>query len=375
MAKIVVVGGFAESLINFRGDLMVAMVRAGHEVMACAPDASSDTIKHLNEMSVEYCNIPVSRTGLNPFDDIRTFLALLKLFKKQKPDIVLAYTIKPVIYGSLAANMTSVPTIYSMITGLGNAFSGTGFKAKAVRLLAASLYRLGLSVNKQVFFQNPDDMAEFKCRGLLGVGTGSDEKSVLINGSGINTESFKVCNPAENIRFLLIARLLKDKGLFEYAQAAALIREKYPTVEFDLVGWLDENPACISKSQLDRWVSSGTVNYLGKLDDVRPAIANASVYVLPSYREGTPRTILEAMAMGRPIITTDAPGCRETVIEGENGFLVPVRSVDDLAAVMEKFILNPDLIGSMGKRSREIAEDKYDVHKVNQVILETMGLA
>ncbi|MBV1874435.1 MAG: glycosyltransferase family 4 protein [Gammaproteobacteria bacterium] len=370
MACVIVIGGYAPSLVNFRKDLLKSLVSLGHTVIACAPGASDETIGELEEMGVDYCDIPVSRTGLNPLEDIRTFFALLSLFRKERPDAVLAYTIKPVIYGSLAAKVASVPAVFSMITGLGNAFVAEGFKSKLIRVLVSYLYRNGLTVNKQVFFQNPDDLVEFKQRGLLG----SNDKGVLINGSGINTHTFQVHEMPLTIRFLLIARLLKDKGVCEYAQAASIIKTKYPEVEFDLVGWLDENPACISESQLNDWINTGTVNYLGKLDDVKPAIISASVYVLPSYREGTPRTVLEAMAMGRPIITTDAPGCKETVIDGENGFLVPVKSVDELVAAMEKFILNPELIVSMGKRSREMAEDKYDVHKVNQVILETMEL-
>lgn len=368
---IVVLGSYAPSLITFRGDLLKALVTLGYDVIACAPDAPDDVIEDLDSIGVRYIKIPISRTGLNPVKDIQTFLFLLSLLRKVQAQIVLAYTVKPVIYGSLAAKAASVPAIFSMVTGIGNAFVAKGFKARLVRLLVSFLYRIGLAVNKQVFFQNPDDLAEFKKRGLLGV----NDKAVLINGSGIDIQGFQVREYPKVIRFLLIARLLKDKGLVEYVQAASVVKQKYPNVTFDLVGWLDENPASISKAQLDEWVNAGTVNYLGKLDDVRPAIANASVYVLPSYREGTPRTVLEAMAMGRPIITTDAPGCRETVIDGHNGFLVPVQSVNELVTAMEKFILNPDLIANMGKRSREIAEDKYDVHKVNQVILETMGLS
>lgn len=371
MACVIVVGGYAPSLVTFRGDLLEGVIAAGYDVIAVAPGASEVTIKQLKNLGVEYIDVPLSRTGLNPVEDIRTFFLLLSLFRRERPDAVLFYTIKPVIYGSLAAKAASIPAIFSMVTGIGNAFVARGFKARLVRLLVSFLYRIGLAANRQVFFQNPDDLADFKKRGLLGV----NDKAVLINGSGINTQAFQVREYPKGIRFLLIARLLKDKGLVEYVQAASIVKQKYPNVAFDLVGWLDENPASISKTQLDEWINAGTVNYLGKLDDVRPAIANASVYVLPSYREGTPRTVLEAMAMGRPIITTDAPGCRETVIDGHNGFLVPVQSVNELVTVMEKFILNPDLIASMGKRSREIAEDKYDVHKVNQVILETMGLS
>ena len=175
-------------------------------------------------------------------------------------------------------------------------------------------------------------------------------------------------------RFLLIGRLLGDKGVREYVQAAEQVKQRYPQAQFDLVGWIDANPNTITQPELDRWVAAGTINFLGRLSDVRPAIANSSVYVLPSYREGTPRTVLEAMAMGRAVITTDAPGCRETVVDGDNGFLVPVKDADALAQAMLRFIEQPELIIQMGQRSREIAEEKYDVHKVNAQMLAGMGL-
>ena len=172
----------------------------------------------------------------------------------------------------------------------------------------------------------------------------------------------------------MIGRLLGDKGVREFAEAARKIKALHPEVRFNVVGWIDSNPDAIAQSELDAWVADGTLEFLGKLDDVRPAIAACTVYVLPSYREGTPRTVLEAMAMGRPIITTDAPGCRETVIDGDNGFLVPVQSVDALVDAMLKFIEDPALAPRMGRRSRQIAEDKYDVHKVNAVMLREMGI-
>jgi len=180
--------------------------------------------------------------------------------------------------------------------------------------------------------------------------------------------------PGEGSRFLMIARLLGDKGVREYVSAARIVRSSNPNARFGLVGWIDENPNAIAQSELNGWIEEGGIEFHGRLEDVRPAIAKSSVYVLPSYREGTPRTVLEAMAMGRPIITTDAPGCRETVINGENGYLVPVKSVDDLVEAMQRFMDDPDLAETMGRRSREIAEDKYDVHKVNAVMLREMGI-
>jgi len=204
--------------------------------------------------------------------------------------------------------------------------------------------------------------------------------AVVVNGSGVNVSDFDVMPLPLNrqnqvtISFLLIARLLGDKGVREYAEAAAIIKKNHPDIQFNLVGWIDDNPAAITQSELDTWITTGTLKYWGKLSDVRPAIAASSVYVLPSYREGTPRTVLEAMAMGRAVITTDAPGCRETVVDGDNGFLVEVKSIPDLVVAMQRFIEQPELAIQMGKRSREIALNKYDVHQVNKHMMIEMGL-
>ena len=223
----------------------------------------------------------------------------------------------------------------------------------------------------KVFFQNQDDETLFRQLELLP----SSIPSVVVNGSGVDLSVFEVAPISlSTIDFLLIGRLLGDKGVREYEQAARKIKVRYPQAIFRLVGWIDTNPDAIRQVELDDWVAAGTLEFVGKIEDVRPIIAASTVYVLPSYREGTPRTVLEAMAMGRPIITTDAPGCRETVIDGENGFLVPVKSVDALVDAMLKFIEDPMLAPRMGKRSREIAEEKYDVHKVNAVMLREMGI-
>jgi len=359
-------------LLNFRGHLLSAMVKAGHEVIACAPGKPPNVIEGLQALGVRYQTIDLERTGMNPLKDLRSCMQLRKVFLELKPDIFFGYTIKPVIYGSFAARLANIPNIYSMITGLGYAFSGSTLKHRLVNMLVSCLLQFSLSMNVKVFFQNPDDLSLFERLGLI-----KDRKQgVLINGSGVDLDFFTLSPPViDRPAFLLIARLLKEKGIYEYVNSAIILKARYPQTEFMILGPMDSNPSAISEIQITNWHRDGIINYLGETTDVRPFIAEASVYVLPSfYREGTPRTILEAMAMGRPIITTDAPGCRETVVEGENGYLVPIKDSQALAGAMEMFILHPELIKTMGKRSREIASVTYDVHKVNSAIMEAMGL-
>ena len=327
-------------------------------------------VRQLTEIAVPYQPVYLSRTGMNPVKDFLSLISLTRVFRRIEPDILLSYTIKPVIYGSLAARFAGVPKTFSMITGLGYAFSGVKIKHRLLNFLGRSMYRAALSHNRAVFFQNPDDLEMFSRLKLVG----KSVRSVLINGSGVDLEYFKPAPLDERPVFLLIARLIRDKGVFEYAAAARILKQRYPEAVFRLLGWFDSNPEAISPGQIQQWQNEGTIEYLGETQDVRPHIAESNVYVLPSFREGTPRTVLEAMAMGRPVVTTDAPGCRETVIEGKNGFLVPPGNVAALAKTMEKFISTPEIIKTMGRESRKFAEEKYDVHKVNYVIMRTMGL-
>lgn len=368
------IASYPDSLIKFRGSLIEVIKMKDLQVHVAVPDIASnnDLKKELEARNIVVHHIPLRRTGMNPLADMVTLLYLFKLMRRIKPAYVIGYTIKPVIYGSLAAWLAKVPKRFALITGLGYAFQGednTG-KRGLIRQLVQRLYALALGTTHKVFFQNPDDQALFRQLNILKPST----PSFVVNGSGVNISEYEPAPLPAQPCFLLIARLLGDKGVREYAQAAKQIKNTHPEVNFDLVGWIDENPDAIQQQELDSWVQEGTLNYLGKLADVRPAIAACSVYVLPSYREGTPRTVLEAMAMGRAIITTDAPGCRETVVHEENGYLVPVKSVDALVAAMEAFINKPELVDTMGKKSREMAEEKYDVNKVNAVMLKEMGL-
>ncbi|MFW6081890.1 MAG: glycosyltransferase family 4 protein [Desulfosalsimonas sp.] len=366
-----IIAGNARSLIANRGDLIREIKRLGLGVAAAVPRA--DYLAEVEELGIEIHPIYMGRTGINPASDLRTLLILYRLMKDLKPAVVFGYNIKPVIYGSLAANLAGVPRIYSMITGLGHIFTAKDFKTRGVRRIVSLLYRAGLSCNSRVFFQNPDDLAEFIDKGILR----DRSRAVRTNGSGVNMERFaRQPIPEGPVTFLFIARLLIQKGIFEFCEAARQIKDKYPEARFVAVGPHDPGlPQSCSTRDLERWKSEGAVEFIGGVKDVRPWIKQCSVFVLPSYyREGTPRSVLEAMSMGRPIITCDSPGCRETVVEGENGFLVPPRRVEPLAAAMARFLEAPDLVPEMAEASWVITKRYYDVHKVNQVILEAMEL-
>lgn len=373
--RFLLVSGSSNSLVNFRGSLVQALIKAGLEVHAAAPGLFDDakTCQQLEAWGVVTHDFPMQRTGLNPWCDILTLQALYRLMRKVRPEAVLGYTIKPVVYGILAARLAGVPQRYALITGLGYAFADQASGKRAlVFQVVRRLYTAALTKVDKVFFQNPDDEALFRDLVIL------DKKvpSQVLNGSGVDMTHFaRVPLPASPPRFLLIARLLGDKGVRQYAEAARLIKQQHPETVFQLAGNIDSNPDAISQQELDTWVGEGSLEYLGWLNDVRSALAESSVFVLPSYyREGTPRSILEAMSMGRAVITTDAPGCRETVTGGENGYLIPVKDVDALVKAMQHFVDRPALVQIMGQRSHEIAKDKYDVHKVNAVMLEAMGI-
>lgn len=368
MANVAIICHYAPSLINFRGELIGTLVNSGHKVTAYGPEAGFESV--LTRLGANYQQIQLQRTGANPMADLTTVVLLARALRHSRPDVVLSYAIKPVIYGSLAAWLAGVPRIASMITGVGYVFAGKTLKQRAIFRMVYPLYRAALAKNQVVMFQNPDDRRLFSSLKMIS----ENQRQVLINGSGVNLERYEFSPaPVQPLSFLLIARLIWDKGIGEYVAAAKVLKRKYPEVAFRLLGPYDSNPSSIGSETIEEWVRSG-VEYLGETDDVRPYLADTSVYVLPSYREGTPRSVLEAMSMGRPVITTDAPGCRETVQDGVNGFLVPVQDIKGLRDAMERFIVNPELIPEYGAKSREIAEEKYDVRKVNRVIVDALGL-
>lgn len=348
---------------------MQEFVARHYTVIAIAP-FDEHVVRELSRKGISFIATPLSRNGRNPFEDVWNFMKLFLLLKKQQPNYFFSYTIKPVIYGSLAARLANIPHIYSMITGTGYAFAKQNIVNRLIGRIVKTMLKYTLCFNKKVFFQNKDDAELFLKTKIIR----SSSQITIVNGSGVDIDFFKQVPLPKNISFLMIARLLYDKGIREYIEAAALIKKNNPNITFKVAGWIDTNPNAISETELLTWIKNGAIDYLGRLSDVRPAIADATVYVLPSYAEGTPRTVLEAMSMGRPIITTDVPGCRETVVSGINGFLVPAKNVEALYNAMHYFINKSEQSHIMGKKSREIAEQKYDVYKVNQSILTQMNI-
>lgn len=373
--RVAIISNKAFSLLNFRGELITDMLKRGTEVFALSPDYDENTRKMVRALGAKPLDISLSRTGMNPVREAVDLIYLVLILRRLKPDITLGYAIKPVIYGTLAAWMAQVPKRFSMIEGLGYVFTLTrdseSFKRKMLRGAVSMLYAGALRHANLVFFLNKDDIDEFLKKRLI-----PPSKVFLLGGIGVDLDYWKPAPPVTKpVTFLLVARLLREKGVVEYAKAAQIIKQKHPDARFILIGNLDNNPGALSKSEIEAWAKEGILEWPGQVPVVRPWLEQASVFVLPSYyREGVPRSTQEAMAMARPVITTDVPGCRETVIDGENGFLVPVQNVDALAGTMERFIMHPELIRKMGDSSRCIAEEHFNVHKVNQVILKEIGI-
>lgn len=343
---------------NFRGDLIKRIISCGYEVIVTGPNRVD--VEKIEALGAHFVEIPMNKNGVNPKEDLKYQKALYELFKKEKPDVVLGYTSKPVIYGSIAAKKAGVPHKVAMITGLGYAFTAQTKKAKAIRAVMSVLYKKALNCADTVIFQNPDDREQFVSSGLV-----KSEKCRVVNGSGVNTNRFSVADYPDKITFFMLSRVMYSKGIREYLRACELVKEKHPEVRFMLLGACENIQDSLSKEDLAPYVEKGIIEHFGETDRVEDYYKQCSVYVLPSYREGTPRTVLEAMSMGRAIITTDAPGCRETVIEGKTGFLVPVKNAEAVAEKMTEFIEHPELIKTLGAASAEYAREKFSVDKVN----------
>ena len=372
--KILVLGNQARALVNFWAVLMQHMRDAGHEVICCVPESrESDRVweEQLRARGYALRHYALDRKGLNPLRDAATAAALFRLFRAEKPHMLFASTIKPVIYGCSAARLAGVPHIFATITGLGYAFEADSLPKKIINKLASTLYRVSLAGAEKIFFQNEDDCQVFSKAGIIQ--GRHDPRVVLCRGTGVDIEHFApAAAPVEPPVFLLVGRLLEAKGLPEYAEAARLLKGKYPQARFQVLGPPEQGLGSVPLSQVQAWHDAGDIEYLGQTADVRPFLQAASVLVLPSWREGTPCSIMEGMSVGRAAVVTDAPGCREVVIDKVNGFRVPLRDPVALAGALERFVLEPGLIASMGAASRRMAEEEFDARKVARHILTAM---
>ncbi len=372
MARIAVIGSQAFALLNFRMALLGAMADAGHEVVAFVPDFTEADRAALLARGIGAADYLLERNGLNLVRDLQTLRDLNRQLRQGAFDVVFAFTIKPVVYGILAAAMASVPRRFALITGLGYTLAQVDDarpKDRLVGIAAKSLYRLALRFATGAFFQNGDDRDTFVRLGLV-----ADEKVLGVVPTGVDLDHWKSApHVTEPMTFSLVGRMLVDKGVREFASAARCLKASYPDARFVLIGGLDSNPRALSRTQMEELVEDGTVVWTGHVD-VKEWLERTSVFVLPSYHEGVPRSTQEAMAMARPVVTTDVPGCRDTVLEGVNGYLVPARDVDALAKAMERFISSPNLVRQMGAQSRALAEERFSVHKANARLLAAMNL-
>lgn len=376
---IVMIGTTGASFYGFRSDIIKDLIKKGHTVYAFASEYTNtclEKIKYLGAMPITY---NLSRGGLNPFSDLKALFELKNKIKEIEPDIVFSYFTKPVIYGSLAAKMSKTPKVIAMVEGLGTPFTihkhGQSIKVKIIRLIQVRLYKFVFPFLDKIIFLNPDDPIDLIEKNNIRHKKNAVE---MLGPIGLNLEDYSYSRWDENkkVSFIFIARLLAEKGVFEYLAAAKIVKQKYPNVMFKIIGGLDqENPYGLTQKDLDEVIATNIIEYPGFVKDVAKRIQDSAVFVLPSYyREGVPRSTQEAMAIGRPVITTDVPGCRETVVDGVNGFLVPKWDPEALAEKMCYFIENPEQINIMGFESYKIAQEKFDVRKVNKKLFEIMGL-
>lgn len=350
---ILITANAAWNIWNYRRSLLKALIGDGHQITVLAP--RDDAVPDLERLGCRVYPLEINVKGLNPIEDLKLQRRFGRIFREERPDAVLSYTIKNNIFGARAATLAGVPFVPN-VTGLGTAF----LSGKLLQKVAERLYRRSFSTLPVVFFQNEDDRDLFLDRRLVRAG-----QAWLLPGSGIDLDHFAPAPmpaPEEPLVFLMIARLLRQKGVLEFVEAARMLKARHPRARFQLLGAIgSENRSAISHQTVDTWMAEGVVEYLGTTVDVRPAIAAASCVVLPSYREGAPRALIEAAAMARPLIATDVPGCRAVVDRNVSGFLCEVRNVESLAAAMERFInLSLEAQQDMGAAGRTKMEREYN---------------
>lgn len=366
--KILIVSPKNKTVFNFRGDLIKDMIAKGNEVYVTGPN--KDYIEDIMSLGVkEFIEIPLIKDNTSVTGDFAYLKKLKSVMKKVQPELVFAYTIKPVIYGSIAAKSCGIRKIYPMVTGLGRVYASESLKTKAVRIITKILYQTAFKACDKVIFQNPDDVKEFVSGNYL-----PKNKCVVVNGSGVNMERFYRSSLPEKPVFLMVSRIIKEKGVLDFAKAARAVKKKVPDARFIILGGYDNSIGALKEEDMKEYINDGSIELPGEVKDPVSFYARASVFVLPSYyREGLPRTILEGMSCGRPIITTDWTGCREPIEDGVNGYLVPIRSPEELAKRMYELAVDREKVLKMSDAAFKTCKEKYEVEIVNQQMRKVMG--
>ena len=363
--KVIIIYNAAHHVLLFKKELIETIKKNGFQIIVLA--SKDNYVEKLKVIVDEFHEIKLDSSGINPFKDSYLIYQLYTLIKKIKPYAIFNFTIKPVIYGTLAAKLAKGIPVVNTITGLGTAFLSEGLANKVAKLL----YKYTFNNSHLIFFQNPDDQKFFKEINII-----KKDNTQLIPGSGVDLEKFKpvIKTKADNIKILFIGRIIADKGIYELIEAASIIKKEYSNITFILLGMVGvKNRTSITKNEVDDWVDNGLIEYISFKDDVRNFISDSDLIVLPSYREGTPKTLLEAASMGRPIIATDVPGCREVVIHEKNGFLCQVKNPESLGNEIKRFIeLDYQSKLEMGLKSRELAELKFDINNVNNYYIQSL---
>ncbi|WOE30899.1 glycosyltransferase family 4 protein [Acinetobacter sp. SAAs470] len=378
MSSLFLIGTTASNLYLFRKDFILSCRQRGIIVYTLISEYNDEWIEKIKSLDAQVLTYNLSRAGLNPLSDIKSMLEIKNYIKQYQPDLVFSFFTKPVIYGSLAAKLAGVSNIVGMIEGLGSPFTehpnGQSFKMKLVQFFQVSLYRVVFPFLNKIIFLNNDDPKDL----IISKKIYHRKDSIhVLGGIGLKLEDYpySLWDTTSNISFVIIGRLLVEKGIYEYLAAAKIVKLKYPNTSFKVIGALDtQNPSGLTQQELNQVIQSGIIEYKDFTNQIAEELKNTSVFVLPSYREGVPRSTQEAMAIGRPVITTDVPGCRDTVKDGINGFLIPKWDVQTLANKMIYFIENPEQINIMGQQSYLIAQKKFDVIKVNKKLLSILNI-
>ena len=366
--KILIVSPKNKTVFNFRGDLIREMIALGHDVTVVGPNR--DYVEDVLALGIsEFIETKMVKDNTSITGDLAYLKMLIRVMKEKKPDLVFGYTIKPVIYGSMAAKIAGVKKIYAMVTGLGRVYASGGLKARAVRLITKMLYKRAFKACNKVIFQNGDDIQELVRQGYLPL-----EKTVQVSGSGVNMDRFARTELPEQPVFLMVSRIIREKGVMEYCEAARAVRAEYPEARCILLGGFDSSIGALKPEEVQPYIDDGSIEFPGEVKDPVSFYHDSAVFVLPSYyREGLPRTLLEAMSCGRAIITTDWPGCREPVADEVNGFMVPVKDAAALTDRMKRLAADRELRERMGAAAYDTCKQRFEVSIINAQMRQVLG--